>query len=345
MKPTFNKGLFIRIFIVSLMAILILLIFLIVNETTFERVRQYQWLFFPAYILVFNLASEGNIFIDKYFNKKMPWFFFARKRLLRQIPIALLWTFFITFLPAVSARYIVFGELPGKFPLFAFFAFILGFLFIVTFNGIILANNFFKNWKTSFLEKEELQKEKLKSDYKLLQDQINPHFLFNSLNVLISEINHDTKTATEFTRKLSQVYRYVLQSRSHEVVKLQDELNFIRSFIYLHKIRIGESLIFTENIDENSLSLSLPPLTLQILVENAIKHNAVNADFPLYIRIEVSGVTSLVIKNNLNPKTVIESTNTGLSNIMNRYKLLGDFSIEVSKTDKEFMVKVPLIDE
>lgn len=345
MKRVFSKMLLIRVLIVSSFAILILLMFIIVKDVPFERARRNLRFFIPIYILIFNLASEGNIAIDKYFDKKMPWFYFARKRLLIQIPIALIWTSGIAFISAFSIRYAIYGSWRDEFPVFALFALVREFFALMMFNGVILAYNFFNNWKESFLEIEKLKQEKLKSDYKLLQDQINPHFLFNSFNVLISEINHDTKIATEFARKLSQVYRYVLQSKDHEIVKLKDEMNFIESFIYLHKIRIGESLSFETNVNQESFNYSIPPLTLQILVENAIKHNTVNTDYPLNIAIESRAEASLVVKNNLNPKAVIESTKTGLTNIKNRYRLLGDYEIEVENNNSEFVVTIPLIDE
>jgi LytS/YehU family sensor histidine kinase len=194
------------------------------------------------------------------------------------------------------------------------------------------------------LENEKLKREKLKSDYKLLQDQINPHFLFNSFNVLISEISHDPSVAKEFATKLSQVYRYVLQSNKQELVQLKEELIFLESYIYLHEIRIGDALKFKMHVEEDCLNYSIPPLTLQILVENAIKHNAVNQDNLLNIVLRSEENCKLILSNNLNPKSTIESTKTGLMNIRNRYKLLGDYDIQVDHSETHFTVTLPLLD-
>ncbi len=336
------NNVFLRILVVSASAILIVTLFLFIRDISSNKVWVNIQFPFLIYITIFNIASEGNVIIDRFFNKKMPWFTHARQRLVRQIPISLCWTLLVVSISILVVRHMVFNDSPDHIPRFAVFSFILGFIFLITFNGILLAVNFFKNWRTSYVEKEELQKEKLKSDYKLLQDQINPHFLFNSFNVLISEIDHDPKVAVEFTRRLSKVYRYVLQSKNQELVSLKDELNFIRAFAYLHQIRIGESMHFDINVDEALYTYYIPPLTLQILVENAIKHNVVNRENPLAIEISTEN-EFLVVKNNMNLKSAVDSTKTGLSNIKNRYKLLGNNNIEIVKTDTEFMVKVPLL--
>ncbi len=338
------KKTLLRVLVVSFSATLIVVLFLFISQINSKRILENLPLSMFLYILIFNIASEGNVTIDRYFNRKMPWFTHAKKRLVRQIPLSLGLTLLIASISVYVIRYMVFGVEPVHVPRFAIFAFVLGFIFLITFNGILLAVNFFNNWRTSYQEMEDLRREKLKSDYKLLQDQVNPHFLFNSFNVLISEIDHDPKVAVLFTRQLSRVYRYVLQSKNQDLIPLKEELDFIQSFVYLHQIRIGDSLKFELNMDEKINHYYLPPLTLQILIENVVKHNIVNQENPLIIIISIED-TLLTVKNNLNPKMAVESTNTGLSNIKNRYKLLGNYDIEVIKSDSEFVVKVPLIIE
>jgi LytS/YehU family sensor histidine kinase len=190
-----------------------------------------------------------------------------------------------------------------------------------------------------------MKQEKLKSDYKVLQNQLNPHLLFNSFNVLISEIKHDPDTAEMFARKLSQVYRYVLQSKEHDLIALKKEIDLIRSYIYLHQVRAGDSLEVTIHTSDETLQRYLPPLTLQILVENAIKHNVMNEENPLHISIETPDKETLVVKNNLNPKQAFDSTETGLSNIKARYELLKEDGFKIEKNESEFIVTVPLLDE
>ena len=342
MKATLIRNFFPRFVIVSLFSLAALFLFGILLDFP-GRYAANLWIIIPAYILFYNIASEGNLLIDHYLDKKLPWFLYARKRLVIQVVIALCWTFLITTIPFLIRSLFTFhAEI--RYPAFVLFTFATGTVFLIAFNGIYVANNFFRNWKTSLLEIENLKQEKLKSDYKLLQDQINPHFLFNSLSVLMSEIKHDPDVAYEFTKKLSDVYRYILQNKNHQTVKLQKELQSVDAFIYLHKIRLGEKLQVSVSIPEKLHEKWLPPMTLQVLVENAIKHNIVSGIKPLQISISGNhgGITVL---NNLQEKTMIDSTQTGLSNIKMRYSLLGQRNIEVTKTGSEFRVFVPLLDE
>ena len=167
------------------------------------------------------------------------------------------------------------------------------------FIGISITINFFKEWKNSILSVEHYKQEKLNADYKVLQNQVNPHFLFNSLNVLISEIKHNPDTAVQFTRKLSKVYRYVLQSKNQDLVSLKKEMEFIDSYIFLHKIRKGNAIAFSINISKEAMQKKIPPITLQILIENAIKHNIANKENILTINVESLNNEYLQITNNL----------------------------------------------
>lgn len=342
MKATLIRNFFPRFVIVSLFSLAALFLFGILLDFPGQYAAN-LWIIIPAYILFYNIASEGNLLIDHYLDKKLPWFLYARKRLVIQVVIALCWTFLITTIPFLIRSLFTFhAEI--RYPAFVLFTFATGTVFLIAFNGIYVANNFFRNWKTSLLEIENLKQEKLKSDYKLLQDQINPHFLFNSLSVLMSEIKHDPDVAYEFTKKLSDVYRYILQNKNHQTVKLQKELQSVNAFIYLHKIRLGDKLRVSVSIPEELHEKWLPPMTLQVLIENAIKHNIVSETKPLEISIkgDSEGIT---VQNNLQEKTIIDSTQTGLSNIKMRYSLLGSKNIKITKTGDEFCVFVPLLDE
>jgi len=342
MKATLIRNFFPRFVIVSLFSLAALFLFGILLDFP-GRYAADLWIIIPVYILFYNIASEGNLLIDKYLDKKIPWFISARRRMFFQIIITLVWTFLVVAVPFIIRLLFISGA-EIKNPKFAIFNLAVVSLFIIAFNGIYVANNFFRNWKTSLLEIEWLKQEKLKSDYKLLQDQINPHFLFNSLSVLMSEIKHNPDVAYEFTKKLSDVYRYVLQNKNHQIVKLQKELQSVNAFIYLHKIRLGEKLQVSVLVREELNEKFLPPMTLQVLVENAIKHNIVSETKPLEISIkgDSEGIT---VQNNLQEKTIIDSTQTGLSNIKMRYSLLGSKNIKITKTGDEFCVFVPLLDE
>ena len=168
--------------------------------------------------------------------------------------------------------------------------------------------------------------------------------MFNSLNVLISEIKHNPNIAEKFTRKLSKVYRYVLQSKNYELISLKKELEFIDSFIYLHKIRIGDALEYSVNISEELLNKQIPPLTLQILLENAVKHNVANEENVLKISIINNG-DHLIVSNNLQLISNADSTHTGLSNLNKRFFLLKKEGFSYGESKGSFVVTIPLLNE
>jgi len=332
----------IRVIVISIYAILVPIIFKAIIRDDMMREEGFMpFLFLLLYVLFFNIASEGNIFFDRYLNKRISWYYFPRKRLLIQVLFTFLWSIIVVGTPFVI-RYIIIGSL--VYPMFSVITAIAIILFLITFNGIFMAINFFNEWQAAVLEAEKLKQEKLKADYRVLQNQVDPHFLFNSFNVLISEINYDPKRAEQFTRELSNVYRYVLQSKNYELISLEKEIAFIQSFVYLHQVRVGESLQFKMDIRKEDLKKLILPLTLQILVENAIKHNVMNKNEILKISIN-SLEDKVIVKNNLNPKKTLHSTQTGLSNIQNRYELLKNHGFRIEENKKEFIVHVPLIEE
>jgi LytS/YehU family sensor histidine kinase len=281
--------------------------------------------------------------IDRILDKKLPWYYAMKKRLIVQITAVILWSLIILGLPVTFWYFKNGGSL--IYPPSSVIVFLSSVIIIFAFVGTSMIRNFYTQKQKSLLEIEHVKQEKLKADYRVLQNQVNPHFLFNSLNVLISEIKHKPDSAIEFTRKLSKVYRYVLQSRNHELIGLKEEIECIQSFIFLHKVRMGNALNFDIQVSGDTLTMKLPPLTLQILIENAIKHNVANEKHVLNITICKREEFKLEVKNNLNPKLDLNSTHTGLSNIRSRYALLKKGEIEVIRTPDEFIVLVPLIED
>ncbi len=204
---------------------------------------------------------------------------------------------------------------------------------------------FFEQWKKSIQLNEALKNQQIRTQFEVLQNQMSPHFLFNSLNTLTSLIAEDGNVAIEFTEKLSEVYRYILQNKEKEVVLLRDELEFAKNYMYLLKIRYPENLTANFNVNESYLNQSIAPLTIQILLENAIKHNRISKSHPLEIEIYVDSDSSVVVKNNLQKKNVIEkSTKTGLANIRKRYAYFGHKSIQVTSSKTVFQVAIPLLE-
>lgn len=200
-----------------------------------------------------------------------------------------------------------------------------------------------KRLQAEMLRSARLQKENYQAQLENLKDQVNPHFLFNSLNVLVTLIPQDPERAIEFTRKLSELYRSFLDNTALQLVSLQKELEIADAYIYLLKTRFGAAVKFEMQISPEVKKLYLPPGSLQVLLENAIKHNGSTRKRPLLIEIFSEG-NFLVVKNNLQPRLEqVESTRTGLKNIESRYSYLSDQKPEFEKTGDHFIAKLPLL--
>jgi LytS/YehU family sensor histidine kinase len=204
------------------------------------------------------------------------------------------------------------------------------------------------SWRQAAINAEKLKTESIASRYESLKNQVNPHFLFNSLNALSNLVYEDQELAIKFIRKLSEVYRYVLDTRNQEVVKLSDELAFLDSYIFLQKIRYEDNLKININLPRHTEAM-IPPLSLQMLVENAIKHNIVSEDEPLHIDLFMEDDDYIVVRNNLQKKNIGEvppggaSPGIGLANIKSRYETLTQKAVEVGSTPHDFLVKIPVL--
>lgn len=190
-------------------------------------------------------------------------------------------------------------------------------------------------------ESARLQDENNKAKYAALQGQLNPHFLFNNLNTLIAEIEYDPSNAVCFTRNLSDAYRYVLQCQDKTLVTIKEELVFMNSYIFLHKVRIGNYIDVQCELPDNYSDAKIPPLTLQLLIENVIKHNVISENYPMIIKISISD-DKLIVSNTLNPRKQADTTEAGLKNLSNRCLLMTGNDISVEKNNELFTVKVPI---
>jgi two-component system, LytTR family, sensor kinase len=203
---------------------------------------------------------------------------------------------------------------------------------------------FMHELKHSVEETEKLKRENLAAQLNALRTQVNPHFLFNNLNTLSSLIPENPKHAVDFVQQLSKVYRHILDVKDEKSIFLKEELDVLNAYAFLLKTRFGDNLKVTIDISQQKMQKKIVPLSLQILMENAIKHNIVSADKPLQINI-FSENGSLVIDNNLQVKKQIsESTGIGLDNIRNRYKLISDRPVKVFESETNFVVSIPLIE-
>ncbi len=208
--------------------------------------------------------------------------------------------------------------------------------------SIIFSINFFKAWRESAVNEEKLKKESIAFQYKALQNQVNPHFLFNSLNTLTSLVHKDQDTAVKFIKELSDVYRYVLEMKDKELIDLSTELKFVDHYIYLQKIRYSENLDVKMKIKSVQGS-RIVPMSLQIVIENAIKHNTVSEENPLQIEV-LENDGCIVVKNNLQRKSAIkDSGGIGITNLQSRYKFLTDKKFTAEESGNEFIVRIPII--
>lgn len=195
------------------------------------------------------------------------------------------------------------------------------------------------------IELERAKSENLLAQFELLRQQVNPHFLFNSLNTLKYMVESNDKQAVNFILKLSDIYRFTLESRKMDLIRLSEELKILDSYMYLLKARFEDGIDLSININRTNLSTLIPPFTLQLLIENCIKHNIVSLDHPLHISL-YSEDHFIVVENKLQPKKVAEvSTGLGLQNINNRYIQFLQKKIEVIPNDTFFTVKLPVIYE
>lgn len=196
------------------------------------------------------------------------------------------------------------------------------------------------------LKTEQLEKENILAQYQALKAQIEPHFLFNSLSVLSSLVHEDANLSSDFIVKLSKSLRYIIEKNRFHLVKLSEEMEFLKAYFFLIKTRFNDG-VFLENKLKNSSeeSIYIPPATLQLLVENAVNHNKYNPKNPLRIKINKEG-DFIIVRNSLNLREITEtSTKQGLNNIARRYELVSGTKIEISKTETEFIVRIPVLNK
>lgn len=214
------------------------------------------------------------------------------------------------------------------------------FLFMTIYESVYL----YEQLKQSIQEKEQLQRENIQSQLEGLKSKVNPHFLFNSLNTLSYLIPEDPDKSVKFVQKMSKVYRYILEMSDEKLIPLQKELDFLNSYIFLLKERFEENLQVEIVIPDSRMKDQIIPLSLQILFENAIKHNVISSAKPLHIKVLIGENNKLIVENNLQKKKQIQdSTKFGLENIKNRYRFFSDETVDVISTATSFIVSLPLI--
>ena len=275
-------------------------------------------------------------------DRKLPWLHFPVKRLIVQslctIGLSMIIIVFAILLNGLYWHQQITSDFfisQGLFMIKVSFAFL--FISAIVSNAIL----FFKNWKEAAVQQEKLKREQLALQYETLKSQVNPHFLFNNLNSLTSLISTNPDKAIDFVKKLSDVYRYVLDQKDCELVALETELKFMESYIYLQQIRFGSNLNVQINVIPKNYKVI--PLSVQMLVENAIKHNEISDRNPLEIKIYSTDDQYLVIENRLQKKTGSEGSGTGIQNIKSRYEFFTDKDLLIGISKEMFRISIPLL--
>jgi sensor histidine kinase YesM len=275
-------------------------------------------------------------------DKKLPWLYFPLKRLIVQTLVTIVFSLTIIVVTVFLNGFLTHERLTTSYFLESgFFMVKIAFAFIVTGSLVSNAVMFFKNWKEAAIQQEKLKREQLALQYETLKGQVSPHFLFNTLNSLTSLISTNPEKAIDFVKKLSEVYRYVLDQKNQELVALDSELKFVESYIFLQKIRFGENLDVEMNIGLRNFKVI--PLAIQMLVENAIKHNEISDRKPLRIRIFETDDQYLMVENRLQKKNGTEGTGSGIENIKSQYSFFTDRKVIISENNGNFIAAVPLL--
>ena len=338
----FNDGLLMLIAI-PFLSFIIPIVFM---GCRFNRAPLFSWDKYITTLIIITILWAGNRYIMIYCRAKYPLFNDVRKRLVFQSISMFVFTMIFNNLLGYMADDVFFKDGGGAhFRTDVLISSNAAALFCTIMIIAIYESIYFMyGLRASVEEGENLKRESLSAQLNALRSQVNPHFLFNNLNTLSSLIPEDPKHAVDFVQQLSKVYRHILEVKDEKSILLKDELDLLNAYTFLLKTRFDKNLDVNINIPEDKLQKRIVPLSLQILMENAIKHNIVSADKPLHIAISaVNG--SLVVSNNLQMKNQVnECTGIGLDNIRNRYKLISEQPVKVTTGDNNFTVSIPLID-
>jgi len=301
----------------------------------------------PDFLFSFFVSSAlswGGSRVENFLDPRVSWVYSPAKRLVLTVSLYMAYSFEVSFAIVLGYHLVLDGFSSGEIPWRVLLGFTKNPLGIsLVFMAIFTTRSWLMEWRKSAIEAEQLRSEKLASQYQSLKDQLNPHFLFNSLNALSNLVYEDADRSAAFIQKLSEIYRYVLEVHQDELVGLDRELDFAGNFLELQKIRFEDNLSFSVKVSDTK-NWFLPPLSLQLLLENAIKHNIASQENPLFIQIIQQG-EELLVANTFQPKTSQNepSTGVGLENILSRYRILSDRIPEIVQTENEFLVRLPLL--
>ena len=274
--------------------------------------------------------------------QRYPWEIYPFKHLVYEIIIVTIYTAFIGWLNFYIVKNTNFIEYDPLINVPLAYGITLLITYLIT--CLHEAWFFYSQWNISLVKAQALEKENIQSQYEILKGQINPHFLFNTLNTLTTLIEESPETAVSYVERTADFMRNLLGMKDKEIISLKEELKIIDTFYHLQKERFGENLKMNISVSAHLLDKKLPPLSIQMLVENAIKHNIISSDKPLIIGISGNMEGRLVISNNLQKKPIEGKTSgIGLQNISNRFRFFTDQKVESTENFDSFEVKLPLL--
>lgn len=329
-------------FIYSMPIIDVVLNYILFDEQLFRNLD--IWLISFPLIYVIGIGSwRGHIYIGNWIKHRYPHLNQTRKRILLQVLCVMpFMSFSVT---VIFLLYDALGILGYRFNYEDFkMGLLVGFCVNIIFETLYEADYTLERYKASVEEKQDMLQLSTFHELDSLKNQVNPHFLFNCFNTLSSLIAEDKKKAEKFLNELSKVYRYLLRNNEDGLSTVQNEVNFIRSYYQLLQTRHGEAVQLNIEIDKRYEPYLLPSLSLQLLVENVVKHNVLSKNKPLIIDIFTTAGNKLVVNNNLQRRTVNALSNgVGLNNIQAKYQLLKHEGFQVMSDEKNFTVVLPLI--
>ncbi|RAV98091.1 sensor histidine kinase [Pseudochryseolinea flava] len=294
------------------------------------------WIIGSFTAILWLLLWKGNSYLTDYVSSKISWLKTPMKRFIVGIVSTVVYTY-----AAISLMTFAYQFFSGYNFSRAGATSIMSIIITLIISLFMHCRAFLHHWRKTAIDAEKLQKESIAAKYESLKNQVNPHFLFNSFNALTNLVYEDQDKAAKFIKQLSNVYRYVLDTRDKELVSLEEEVGFLNAYMYLQKIRFGNKLQMDMQL--TGVESMVAPLVLQMLFENAIKHNIVSEENPLTIKVFAAD-QYLIVQNNIQLKTVLqeESNGIGLENICKRYEFLTDRKVIIEQTET-FTVKLPII--
>ncbi|WP_243471305.1 histidine kinase [Winogradskyella sp. MH6] len=309
----------------------------------FKNVNQFL-IYFGIYQLYTFVISYVNTLVFEYLKKRSYKTYDSIKRFVIGIFSSTVVTLITIFVLRVLVEVIIFGDTLDHFlETETWYGYSFGLWITLTIVTVFYVIYFYNRFQKNKIKEQKVIAGAASAKFDALKNQLDPHFLFNSLNVLTSLIEENPDSAQKFTTALSKVYRYVLEQKNKELVTVDEELNFARTYMSLLKMRFEDSIIFEIPDKASNPESKVVPLSLQLLLENAVKHNMVTSSKPLHIKIYEDG-NHLVVMNNLQPKQIVKkSSGVGLENIKQRYQLLTERKVYINQREKDFAVAIPML--